>query len=244
MSKKEKIESVEFENETLPITEYKQKLNVWQKLVAVRKTIGYIKKGAQGYGYKYAKESDVLLAMSEEMNNQGLVLEQVAVSCENVAVAFKGKEVPGLKIHFEYIITDSDNPSNQIVRSQFIQQHGSDAQTIGSMMTYGMKYFLFKTFNIAMDEYDIDAMDKEKIDYAPVQKQNQNQPVSSEKITPDQVKKLREMVEKSKSEKAFLQWIFQEYNAARIEDIKKIHLDAIVYKLQLKLQELNAYESN
>lgn len=229
---------------TIKDTQFKP-LNVWQKLVAVRKTIGYIKKGAQGYGYKYAKESDVLLAMAEEMNNQGLILEQVPLSCDNVPVNFKGKEVAGLRIHFQYIITDSDNPSDQIVRSQFMQQPGCDAQTIGSMMTYGMKYFLFKTFNIAMDEYDVDAMDKSKEEHAPIQQktaQNQTQMVqsnTSEKITPQQVQVIKNMLDISKSEGAFLQWIFREYNYTAMEDIKKIHLDHIIRGLQMKINEVS-----
>lgn len=253
MSKKEKIEQADIiqlpeEIEFASVSVTKKPLNVWQKLVAVRKTIGYIKKGAQGYGYKYAKESDVLLAMAEEMNNQGLILEQVPVTCDNVPVNFKGKEVSGLRIHFQYIITDSDNPSDQIIRSQFIQQPGCDAQTIGSMMTYGMKYFLFKTFNIAMDEYDIDAMDKSKEEYAPAQTQKiqatMAQSNSSEKITPQQVQIINNMVALSKSEVAFKQWIFKEYSASCVEDIKKIHLDQIIYKLQAKIGEVSFSDSN
>lgn len=243
MSKKEKIEMI-MVDENNPTDTFcgidsatkttNQSLNVWQKLVAVRKTIGYIKKGAQGYGYKYAKESDVLLAMAEEMNNQGLVLEQVPVTCENVPVNFKGKEVAGLRIHFQYIITDSDNPSDQIIRSQFMQQPGCDAQVIGSMMTYGMKYFLFKTFNIAMDEYDIDAMDKSKEEHAAV----------IPKISASQVNILKQLLEKAEVGNKFFSWIETKFGVSVIEDLRLNHLDEVVASLNMAIDRVEKSKEN
>jgi len=213
------------------MTNVEKKLNVWQKLVEVRKTIGYIKKEAQGYGYKYAKESDILLAISEEMNNQGLVLEQVPVSFESVPVLFKGKEVSGLRIVFNYIITDSDNPTDQIIRTQFMQQPGSDAQTIGCMMTYGMKYFLFKLFNVAMDDMDVDAIDKSKEDHLPIVNQ---------KITTDQAVTISKMMVEAQCVDTFLPFLKKQFKIDMISDIPETKYDTILHLLTKKLESMNA----
>lgn len=196
-------------------------LNLFQKLIEVRKKIGYIKKSAQGYGYKYVKESDILLAMGEEMNNQGVFLEQIMDKFEVVSVNVKTKNgfimTEGARITFQYVFTNAENPSETIVRTQVIQQPGTDAQTIGSVMTYGMKYFLFKTFNVAMDEYDIDAVDKNSQDYAPIQ----------QTITQQQAQSLSKMIAVAGCSEKFMNWIYNNYKITQLDQIQTKDFDAV-----------------
>lgn len=202
-------------------TENPKALNLYQKLVKVRESIGYIKKGAKGYGYSYTTESQVLLAMNEEMNKQNLFLEQEIVEKpENLDMTIKTKQgyqqVMGMNIHFQYIITDGDNPEDKITRNQWMQQPGSDAQTIGSIMTYGMKYFLFKFFNIAMDTFDIDAMDDEnKVVSAKPKAAPENPPVKQEPVSlvsEAQVNFLLKQLESQEALKAEMEKFLQDNN--------------------------------
>ena len=57
-----------------------KKLNIYQKLIEVRKKIGTLNKDTSGYGFKYASGSQVLGKIKEEMDNQGIVLEPHLIS--------------------------------------------------------------------------------------------------------------------------------------------------------------------
>lgn len=163
-------------------------MNLYQKLIKVRSSIGYQKKEAKGYGYNYVSEAQVFLAMNAEMNTQQIFLEQDMIKQEVVEMFVKTKkgweQTKGLRIEFKYIITDCEKPEDKIERTQFIQNPGCDAQAMGSLCTYGMKYFIFKFFNIPMgdsEQHELDSLstdEKESLNHIQKQKQkkknNQN----------------------------------------------------------------------
>lgn len=138
--------------------------NIYQKIVEVRKKIPYIKKDGQGYGHIYAKESTILGIISEEMNNQGLILYQEIMSIQNVPITITAKdkttkEVTGIKVDLVYAWIDADSKESFSVR-QVLQDSSGDVQACGGILTYGMRYFLLKFFNIATDKDDPDAFDR------------------------------------------------------------------------------------
>lgn len=147
----------------------KEKLNIYQKLVEVRKSIGYLQKEADGYKYKYTKESQVLAAVRPEMDNLGLFLEMDMLSLEQFefpqwhAATKQFVNGMGLRAVFEFKWINAENPEEVIIKKMTIQNDGLDAKAVGSLYTYANRYFLMKYFQIATDDLDPDSHQK-KID--------------------------------------------------------------------------------
>ena len=49
-------------------------MNIFQKLIEVRKVVIYLKKSAEGYKYQYVPGADVLTPIVAKMNELGLLL--------------------------------------------------------------------------------------------------------------------------------------------------------------------------
>ncbi|MFA6201354.1 MAG: ERF family protein [Bacteroidales bacterium] len=136
--------------------------NLYQKLLEVRKTVPYIKKGAQGYGYNYTKESQLLGAIRGEMDVQGIWFDMDMIKLETIDLTIKLKDnslhkTTGIRATFKFTFTDCDSPKDSIVRHQILQDAVSDVKAIGGLETYANKYFIMKFFNIPNDDLDPDA---------------------------------------------------------------------------------------
>ena len=53
-----------------------KKLNIYQKLVEVRKGIASFKKDTVGYNFTYVSGTQVLSAIKEDLDKHGIILEQ------------------------------------------------------------------------------------------------------------------------------------------------------------------------
>lgn len=146
--------------------EDKKPLNIYQKLVEVRKSVGYLKKEASGFKYSYATESQVLSAIKPKMDELNLLLEIDMLSLEQFDFPQWHKDSKqfvigkGLKAVFEFRWVDADNPSDFIVKKMTLQNDGIDAKSIGGLYTYANRYFLMKQFQIASDNLDPDEHQK------------------------------------------------------------------------------------
>ena len=72
------------------------KLNIYQKLIEVRKAMGKVNKYTDGYGYKYVSGSQVLNKIEDTMNTLGILLEPHLLNGdvrEVASVNNKGKNV-------------------------------------------------------------------------------------------------------------------------------------------------------
>jgi len=140
----------------------KKELNIYQKLVEVRKSVGYLKKEADGFKYKYTKESQVLAAIKPKIDELNLILEIDMISLEEFIFTQWHKESKqfvngkGLRAEFEFKWVNADVPEETIVKKLIIQNDGIDAKSIGSLYTYANRYFLMKYFQIATDDLDPD----------------------------------------------------------------------------------------
>ena len=137
-------------------------MNLYQKLVEIRKQVGYIQKDAQGYGYKYAKESELLWAIRPKMDELGVLLSMDMVEAVDVIVEVQNKDKSfsdrkGKKATFVFTWRNSENPEEVDKHQIIVQDAGGDAQTMGGLMTYANRYFLYKFFSIPTDEADPDA---------------------------------------------------------------------------------------
>jgi len=142
------------------------KKNLYQKLIEVRKSVPYIKKGAEGFGYTYTKESQIIGAISSKMNEEGIWLDLDMIDLKDTSISIynsKAKSfdiVDGVQATFEFTITNADDPQDKIIKRQILQDSGSDVKTIGGLETYANKYFMLKFFLIPNDNLDPDQFEK------------------------------------------------------------------------------------
>lgn len=163
--------------------------NIYQRLLEVRKNVEYLRKEASGFKYSYTKESQVISAIRPAMDEQGLFLEIEMLPPtlsprrdtyrreEFQAVAVdETKKTPDVLQREEHIKEEMamigivftwvncDNPAERISKTVYFPcTNYEDPKVIGGLMTYGMRYFLMKSFQIATDELDIDAFQQKEL---------------------------------------------------------------------------------
>lgn len=148
-------------------------LNLYQKIVEIRKEVEYIQKGSKGYNFVYADESALLGRIREKMDELGVVLETDMKSLRDIqqeSIDTEDRFVSknrGVEAHFEFTWVNAENPSDRISKNIFLRSDKYDAQTIGGLMTYAHRYFLYKNLSIPTDKDDPDAFDKKmgKVEY-------------------------------------------------------------------------------
>lgn len=141
-----------------------EKLNLYQKIVEVRKSIGGIYKDntagkGSKFSYNYVSESQILSKISDEMDNQNLLL---IPSITHRETRKEGNQyIVELDLSYKWI--NGDNPTEILEIPYFTAGQQSDAsKALGTALTYGNRYFLLKMFNLATDEDDADAKEINK----------------------------------------------------------------------------------
>lgn len=130
-------------------------MNIYQKLVEVRKSIDGFTKDASGYGYKYVSGSQVLSKIKKTMDNQGIILETHLTS-PIVTPSPKGFLITS---PMKMIWVNAEKPEDKIIIDWFMTGEQKDpSQGLGSGLTYSERYFLLKFFSIATDEDDPDKL--------------------------------------------------------------------------------------
>lgn len=139
-----------------------------QKLLAIRKDCKYLQKEKDGAQYKYVGSSQVLTALRNGMDTEGVLLipritnksVEVKRDIKKEDKYFQVKEQHTFftEICIDYTWVNVDNPEDTITCPWYAQ--GVDIageKGVGKALTYGEKYFLLKFFNIATDKDDPDA---------------------------------------------------------------------------------------
>lgn len=143
-------------------------MNIYQKLIEVRKAVPYIQKADEGSQYKYTGSSRVLASVRDKLDELGLLLVP-AVTNHNLLLSeieFKNESGNATKrtttyfTELEMTMTwiNADNPEEKIECGWYAQ--GVDIageKGVGKALTYGEKYFMLKFFNIPTDKDDPDA---------------------------------------------------------------------------------------
>ncbi len=142
-------------------------LNIYQKLIEVRKKVPYLQKENAGEQYKYVSSSQVLANVREEMDKQGLLLIPKVVGKnvigDTVEKTNKYNEMKHTTTYFteltmEFTWVNAEKPDETIECPWYGQ--GVDIageKGVGKALTYAEKYFLLKFFNIATDKDDPDS---------------------------------------------------------------------------------------
>lgn len=200
------------------------KLNVHQKVLLVRRTLSYIQKDTEGYGYKYTKESTILSAIKPMMDEVGLNIEMDTIQAEDVKVSVyvpkekKYIEVLGIRMHFAFTITNVDKPEDKITVRKIVQDAGSDIKTIGGLETYGNRYFLTKFFLIPNDVLDPDKFDK------------MVETATAKLLTSDQLKELKELVD---SDLTAGKMINSQFGYQKFSDITQNRFNAVIEMVKM-----------
>ena len=152
-------------------------MNIYQKLVEVRKSVPYLRKESQGHQYQYTGSSQVLAAVRQKLDDLGLYLT-VDVVGHNIIdgkTAKGGREVT-TELDLEFTWINAENPDEKIKIKWYGQGIDNAEKGVGKALTYAEKYFMLKQFNIATDKDDPDAFQQKAESY------RQPEPITSEQL--------------------------------------------------------------
>ncbi len=138
-------------------------MNLWQKIIEVRKEIGGLSKDKKGYNFSYVTGDQILHKIKGKMNELGLILQPSTQTGEWHRHDYKNKQGKE-KIDFlvwgqgSYTWINAEKPEErEVVQFAYYGQQGDDlSQAYGTALTYAERYFLLKYFGLPTDEDDPD----------------------------------------------------------------------------------------
>lgn len=154
-----------------------QSMNIYQRLAKVRKQVEVIQRNKSGYGYKYVSEDEILAKISGLMDKYSLSLIPSVIHTNTIVEPYQTlktkflqnkatgetntyeEHVNEILVSADMVFTwvNNDNPEERIDVPWILVGHQSDgSQSFGSGLSYAMRYFLLKFFNIATPDDDPD----------------------------------------------------------------------------------------
>lgn len=142
-------------------------LNIYEKLLEVKKSVEHIqkKKVGENLSYKAVSSSMVLGEINKELNKQGLLLKTQMLG-KDIQRLERTKEYNGKSsivydfmatVDLEYTWINVANPTEKDVNFFSCSGLNTDpSKSFGSVLTYSEKYFMLKYFNVSTDESDVD----------------------------------------------------------------------------------------
>lgn len=145
-------------------------MNIYQKLIEVRKEVDFLQKDTQGYQYKYVSGTSLLSAIRPKMDELGLFLKTNIVEYKQERFQWQGKDQKGIEKTFIQFVTTIKMEMTWVNAEKLdeeIKTHwassGEDedpAKANGKAHTYGERYYGLKFFNVPTDNEDPDAHQK------------------------------------------------------------------------------------
>jgi len=142
-----------------------EKLNLFQKIVEVRKSITGFSKDTKSYGFDYVSGSQILSKIKTKMDEMQLLLipsvDYSTVHWEkHNYVTAKGKESMDFIVTFKLTYTwiNAEIPTETLVTEWLAlgQQTDDISKAVGTALTYNERYYLLKTLGLPTDEDDAD----------------------------------------------------------------------------------------
>jgi len=143
--------------------------SVYGKLLTIRKSVDYLQKTATGGQFNYTSSSQVLAAVRNGMNEQGLLLVAGVVD-HNLISTPNRNEVLSHFTELTMIMTWVDTETGDELSIPWYGQ-GVDLageKGVGKALTYAEKYFILKQFNIPTDKDDPDAFQEKNLPHTDV----------------------------------------------------------------------------
>ena len=180
-------------------------MNLYEKLVELRKVIPYMKKDKEGFNYDYVTGTSVIGTTKEKMNELKLLLYPEIRAYKLTQDIYEKTDKYGkVKVYRDWIFQsensgmvwyDAENNEKAEIPFVFLGVQDDPAKAYGSALTYSERYFLLKFLNIATDKDDPDAFQK-KYDVDEKQKVVDNLKTISE--TNEKIKKTQTITELEK----------------------------------------------
>ena len=160
-------------------------LNIYQKLIEVRKEVPYLKKEEKGYDFEFVKSSQVIGVLKAKMDSMGLLLISSAKGNKvSDHTTKKGGHNYFTEIEMIYTWVNAEKPEEMIRCPWYGQGLDTGERGVGKAYTYAEKYFLLKFFNIATDKDDPDVFQN---------KIGSKIPTEPESITDKQIDEITEL---------------------------------------------------
>ncbi len=140
------------------------KLNIYQKIIEIRKGIESFVKDTTGFQYRYVSGTQVLSKIKKSMDELGVLL-QPEITKTNPATKHEFQNYKGeKKIEFikegdmTYTWINAEQPEDRYqVRWEFSGMQDDPSKALGSGLTYSERYFLLKSFGVPTDDADPDS---------------------------------------------------------------------------------------
>lgn len=133
-------------------------MNIYEKLIEVRKAVPYLQKEVKGHQYNYVSASQVLSAVRRRMDEVGLMLIPTITNTKVTAENDGKRTTYFTELWIDFTWVNAEKPDETVKSSWYGQ--GIDIageKGVGKALTYAEKYYLLKTFNIATDTDDPDS---------------------------------------------------------------------------------------
>lgn len=175
-----------------------KKMNLFQKLLEIQKTVVGLGKDSKSFGYQYVSGSKVLEYIKPMMNDLGIILKQEVLDIENTRQDYTTKN--GLKSEIltkaSMKFTWVDCETGEKDENYFAANGQNDWEKgLGSALTYAERYFLLKYFHISTDEDDIDNPNRKPTE---VTKPNKAEAPTPKKPTISDLSKVKEALKKDR----------------------------------------------
>lgn len=147
-------------------------MNIYQKIIEVRKLVEFLQKDTQGYQYRYVSGSNVLSSIRPKMDELGLILATDVIEDRQDRYQWEGKDSKGSPKQIIQFVTrqkmkkiwiNAEKPDEKFSMHWTASGEDEDpAKADGKAHTYGERYYLLKFFNIPTDNEDPDAFQKKQ----------------------------------------------------------------------------------
>jgi hypothetical protein len=197
-------------------------LNIYQKLVEVRKSVPYLQKESQGHQYQYTGSSQVLASVRAKMDELGLMLICKVLGHNLI----EGKTAKGAKefmteLDLEFTWINADKPEETIICPWYGQGVDNSEKGVGKGLTYAEKYFILKTFNIPTDKDDPDSFQEKSETY------RKPEPINSQEVGTLKTKALEFAGLRGKT----IEDVYIALNVANIETLTSKEAKELIAKL-------------
>lgn len=211
-------------------------MNIYQKLVEVRKVVPYLQKENKGYQFNYVSSSQVLASIKNKMDELGLLLIPNITSSKVTADIYDKTDAKGnakrtvdyfTEIEIDFTWVNSEKPEEKIMCHWYGQGLDTAGEKgVGKALTYAEKYFMLKFFNIPTDKDDPDSF-QEKID----------KPDKVETINEAQQKKIWSIAGKSNAK--LVKEILGKHGYINTSDINTSDFDKILKEIEKEKNKTN-----
>lgn len=144
-------------------------MSVYKKLHQVQAATRSLAANTEGQTgaarYQYVSGSKLLGVIRPLMDSLGLILTQEVAGIENKPITYMTKNGEKTEmfttVHIRFTWVDTEDGST-LANDFYANGMNAWDKGLGSALTYAERYYLMKTFHIATDEDDIDALVKEE----------------------------------------------------------------------------------